>query len=517
MQPMLVPFATRLRAPRLVPSVVLAALVFGAPCPISAQTPGSEAVQDSADILFSVTGLAGPEAVRYDPDQDVYFVANFGESGDDPRDANGFISRVAAGTGAVEELRFMTGTADVPLHMPRGMFIRGDTLWVADVDGVHGFLRRTGEHAAFIAFTAHAPGFLNDIAVGDDGLLYVTDTGLGRVYRVRADGAAEVVVEDERTGPPNGITWDPSRSAFLLAPWGGETMLRALDPATGEIRDVVRLVGGRFDGIEIVDGAVLVASQDDSTLHLAAGDASRPLIRVPGRPADIGVDTRRGHVAVPYIALDRVDVWRIPGPSLIGLVELPGVFGVPDPDGPPGSRLPSELVPAPLHAAPDAGSPLVATVSAADANALVWTEYSAEAPAAMAYGVTDGWVRVALRESGGGQRTGWVPPGHQGTLHPLGTLLEEGLSYLTREWDGLLHDGPSATTAAAPHPRERTDDEVDVNVLEVVRSGDETWLRVEVLAPGRCKTGRAAVESTGWVPALRADGTPNAWFYSRGC
>ncbi|HUG40141.1 MAG TPA: hypothetical protein VMM12_06640, partial [Longimicrobiales bacterium] len=473
------------------------------------------AVQDSTDIVFSITGLSGPEAVRYDPDQDVYFVASFGESGDDPRDANGFISRVSARTGAVEALRFMTGTAGAPLHMPRGMFIRGDTLWVADVDGVHGFLRRTGRHAAFIDFTAHAPGFLNDIAVGDDGLLYVTDTGLGRVYRVRADGVAEVAVEDERTGPPNGITWDAARSAFLLAPWGGETMLRSWDPATGEIRDVVRLVGGRFDGIEIVDGAVLVASQVDSTLHRVAGVASRPLIRVPGRPADIGVDTRRGHVAVPYIALDRVDVWRIHGPPLIGLVELPGVFGTPDPDGPPGSRLPSDLVPVPLHAAPSAGSPLVATVSAADA--LVAWEYSADAPAAMAYGVTDGWVRVSLRESGSRQRTGWVPPGHQGTLHPLGTLLEEGLSYLTREWDGLLHDAPSATAAATGHPREGTGEEVDVNVLEVVRSGDVTWLRVEILAPGRCETGRAAVQASGWVPALAADGAPNAWFYSRGC
>lgn len=282
--------------------------------PLGAQTPEMGGVADTTDILFSVTGLSGPEAVRYDPDQDVYFVASFGEPSDDPRDENGFISRVSAATGAMEALRFMTGTPDSPLHMPRGMFIRGDTLWVADVDGVHGFLRQTGGHAAFIDFTAHAPGFLNDIAVGADGLLYVTDTGLSRVYRIRADGVAEVAIEDVRTGPPNGITWDPARAAFLLAPWGDETMLRAWDPATGEIRDVARLVGGRFDGIEIVDRAVLIASQNDSTLYLLDDDRPRPLIRVPGRPADIGVDTRRRHVAVPYIALNRVDVWRIPSP-----------------------------------------------------------------------------------------------------------------------------------------------------------------------------------------------------------
>lgn len=298
-----------LAATLLAAAHLLSAGVVGAR--LDAQTPVASPVQDSTDILYSVTGLSGPEAVRYDPDQDVYFISSFGEPSDDQRDANGFISRVSAGTGAMEALRFMTGTTEAPLHMPRGMFIRGDTLWVADVDGVHGFLRRSGRHAAFIDFTAHEPGFLNDIAVGADGLLYITDTGLGRVYRVRADGVAEVAIEDERTGPPNGITWDPARSAFLLAPWGDETMLRAWDPATGEIRDVARLAGGRFDGIEVVDGGVLIASQNDSTLHVLEGDRVRPLIRVPGRPADIGIDTRRGHVAVPYIALNRVDVWRL--------------------------------------------------------------------------------------------------------------------------------------------------------------------------------------------------------------
>lgn len=44
---------------------------------------------DSSDILYTEDGLAGAEAVRYDPDQDVWFVANFGEDAEDARDANG--------------------------------------------------------------------------------------------------------------------------------------------------------------------------------------------------------------------------------------------------------------------------------------------------------------------------------------------------------------------------------------------------------------------------------------------
>ncbi len=267
--------------------------------------------RDSADILFSITGLDRPEAVRYDAEQDVYFVASFGASEEDPRDGNGYISRVNAADGTVLSQRFMTGTTLAPLHMPRGMAIRGDTLWVADVDGVHGFLRRTGRPVAFVDFTAHEPGFLNDIAIGPDGLLYVTDTGRSRVHRIRADGVAEIAIEDARTGPPNGITWDAGRGAFLLAPWGDETMLRSWDPATGEFRDVVPLPGGHFDGIEVVGDGVLIASQDDTSLHLLDEAGVRRVIITPGRPADLGIDTRRGRVAVPYIALGRVDVWSL--------------------------------------------------------------------------------------------------------------------------------------------------------------------------------------------------------------
>ncbi len=266
-------------------------------------------IQDSTHRVAVVTGFSGPEAVRYDSVGDVWFVANF--NGDPVGDANGYISRVTA-DGRIDSLRFMTGTAAAPLHGPRGMFIRGDTLWAADANGVHAFHRVTGAQLTFHDLSSFEPGFLNDVAVGADGALYVTDTGRERIHRIGPDGITTVLDRDRRTGPTNGITPDGTSGRFLIAGWRAGGMVRTWDPTTGAVTDIGTATTGRFDGIESVGGRIVVASQADSSLHLIADGVETRIVRTPGAPADIGIDTRRGRVAVPYIALDRVDIWTLP-------------------------------------------------------------------------------------------------------------------------------------------------------------------------------------------------------------
>jgi len=264
-------------------------------------------VQDSSDIVVSIGGFSGPEAVRYDPGQDVYFIANF--NGDAAGDANGFISKMSV-EGDIEELEFMTGTDEYPMHGPRGMYISGDILWAADADGIHGFNRMSGEQEEFIDFTAFELGFLNDIVEGAGGNLYVTDTGTSSVYVIE-NGTPELLIEN-LPAPPNGIGRD-GENQIVLAPWGGALQFIALDESELGYTDYVNAQsGGNFDGIEFLDGRMIAASQVDSTLHVLFDGEDRVVIHVPGRPADIGIDTERRRVAVPYIALDRVDIWQLP-------------------------------------------------------------------------------------------------------------------------------------------------------------------------------------------------------------
>ncbi|MGK7296385.1 MAG: SMP-30/gluconolactonase/LRE family protein [Candidatus Wenzhouxiangella sp. M2_3B_020] len=269
-------------------------------------TDGTLAVEDR---VAAVQGLAGPEAVHWDADQQVWFVSNF--NGEAAGDANGFISRVAA-DGELLEREFMTGTPDHPLHGPRGMRIAGDRLWVADAEGLHAFDRRSGEHVEFIDFSAHDPGFLNDVEIGPDGAIYLTDTGDARLFRV-IDGEITVVADDGLVSPPNGVAWFPEKEAMVLAPWGGGLGLLAYRPRDGEVIDVGALpAGGNMDGIEPYRGGLLIASQVDQAIWFWRDGEASVLIETPGRPADIGLDAPGGRIAVPYIALDRVDVWELP-------------------------------------------------------------------------------------------------------------------------------------------------------------------------------------------------------------
>lgn len=301
---------------RLVVSFGVVAALFLAACSgtkSDSATSDSLALSqtDSARLIISPEGFNAPEAVRYDPDQDVYFVTNWGAGDPATKDNNGFISRMNP-EGKIEQARFIAGgTGGATLHSPRGMTIVGDTLWMVDADAVRGFNRKTGAPLATIDFSSYKLGFLNDIAAGPDAL-YVTDTGTDHIYRI-AGGKATVALRDAALGNPNGITWDAAASRFIVVPWAGDSTLKSWTGKDRTLAVIGKDGGTRFDGVEILSGdRILVSAQSDSSLHLFTGGAGRPIIRTGGAPADIAVDTKRNRVAVPFVDRNLVEIWQLP-------------------------------------------------------------------------------------------------------------------------------------------------------------------------------------------------------------
>lgn len=234
----------------------------------------------------------------------MYFISNFNGGGND-LDSNGFITKVDA-EGNVVEMNFMTGTDEFPFHAPRGMFIEKGSLWVADVTGVHVFDTKTGAQQKFIDFTSFQPGFLNDVSGDGSGSIYVTDTGKPIVYKIENDSPS--VFLDSLPVYPNGITFSLLKNEFVLAPWRGDTTFYSFR-ITKEVEEHYTFQGGNFDGLEFDEDMLLVASQVDQSIRVHDGSSNKILIHTIGRPADIGIDRTNKIIAVPYIALNRVDFW----------------------------------------------------------------------------------------------------------------------------------------------------------------------------------------------------------------
>ena len=290
------------------PATLAACASTGTP---AAGTAGTGAGAAAARPWFVRDGFVAPEAVRYDPDQDVYFVGNWGTGSASATDNNGYISRMRP-DGQIETMRFIAGGSNgVVLHAPRGMYIVGDTLWVADADAVRGFHRKTGAKLANVDFSVLDRGFLNDVAADATGTVYVTDTGRNKLYKVT--GGPTLVVSDSILGAPNGITWDGANNRFIIVPFGGHKGIRAWAPGATTLTDIAMSTGARYDGVEVLPGGrILVASQADTSLHIFTGNSGRAILRTLGPPADIAVDTKRNRVAVPVVARNHVEIWELP-------------------------------------------------------------------------------------------------------------------------------------------------------------------------------------------------------------
>jgi hypothetical protein len=256
-----------------------------------ADTTTAAAAAPSAAIAHTLDGLEQPEAARFDPDLGVYFIANING---DPlgKDGNGYISRVTR-DGKVDSLKFIAGgRGGVKLDAPKGMAIKGDTLWVADIDAARAFDKRSGKPIKSVSFAGKAK-FLNDAAVGPDGAIYFTDTGANTIFRV-AGGKGTVALQSKDLQGPNGITWDSAGSSFVIVPFQG--------------KPIHRWAPGQTDGIEpLGDGRFVVSTWTDSSLYVLEGDKLTKLVGGLASAADIGFDRERNRIAVPLLMEGRVE------------------------------------------------------------------------------------------------------------------------------------------------------------------------------------------------------------------
>lgn len=260
---------------RLIVVLLLASLTFAAPAAAAPQ------------LLWETKGLAQPESVVKDPATDAIYVSNI-NGAIMQKDGNGFIARLRP-DGTIIEREWVKG-----LNAPTGMALHDRTLFVADVDELIEINVASGE----IAKRHEAKGavFLNDVAVGEDGTVYISDTPMNTIWRLK-DGTLEPWLANDALNGPNGLL--PQGDKLIVASFGklpGEGQkqeLGGLLVVDLEDQSVSKLGSGEpignLDGLQLLQpGVYLVTDWAAGVLYRvdAKGKADR-LIKLSKGSADL--------------------------------------------------------------------------------------------------------------------------------------------------------------------------------------------------------------------------------------
>jgi hypothetical protein len=162
-------------------------------------------------LLWELEGLNNPESVVYDKKNNVLYVSNVNGQANE-KDGNGFISKVSL-DGAMIKKDWVTG-----LDAPKGLAIHGDKLYTADIDTLVEIDIPSSTITSH--YKVEDAVFLNDVAAGEDGEIFVSDMMKNRIHSLK-DGKFSVWLETPELLSPNGLHVDGG--SLVVGAWGVRT------------------------------------------------------------------------------------------------------------------------------------------------------------------------------------------------------------------------------------------------------------------------------------------------------
>jgi sugar lactone lactonase YvrE len=229
-----------------------------------------------------------PESICFDEAREILYVSNINGKSNE-KDGEGFISRLGL-DGTVRKLEWVTG-----LDAPKGMAVRGGSLFVSDIDGLVEIDIRTDSIVR--RFPAEGAQFLNDVAVDGEGRVYVSDSSKenSAIYRLAGD-TLEVWASGKAISSPNGLLVQGGR---LIVGNSGDAMLKQIDLETGEVSDLYT-VGSGIDGL----------ARDRKGNLIVSDWAGRTVLIEPSGAITVLLDTRAEKI-------NAADLAFVPGEDLV--------------------------------------------------------------------------------------------------------------------------------------------------------------------------------------------------------
>lgn len=279
---------------------------------VLALVPGRLWSQQAASLgkpVKVIDSIPGPESVAVGPDG-AWYVSAFGKF---DNGTDGSIYRVDPESGKSQV--YATGLED-----PCGVLFVGSTLWVADRKGVY----RVTKGKVELVFPAkdfpRDLHFLNDLAGGPGGELYVSDTGdstsagHGAVFRLKPGARPQVVPGSDTVRAQSSVNGLFRAGGDSLYAVGYRTGILSVTDGQGHWQELARGLGSP-DGIDAAPGGGFYISDNvgGDLFLVRAQRGAQPAKLVSGleSPADLVVDRKRGLLVVPENSGNRLTVYKV--------------------------------------------------------------------------------------------------------------------------------------------------------------------------------------------------------------
>lgn len=292
-----------------------------APPPKPPPTAQQAAPAKPAAAVTFAEGLSTPESVLYDAETDTYLVSNINGS---PfgKDNNGYVAELSPEGKVVSPKLVEGGKNGATLNAPKGLALMAGVLYVADLDTVRLFDRKSGAPKGEVKI----PGgtFVNDVFAAD-GKVYVTDSGFKQgkeggfdpsssdaVYALDTAGKKpklKALVKSKDLKHPNGL-WATKDTLYVVTFGSNELMTLGLDGK--QKAEPTKLPKGSLDGVVLVGDELFVSSWEGKAVYRGKpGGEFKELKGELEAPADIGFDSKRGRVLVPHFMGNSVAAWDV--------------------------------------------------------------------------------------------------------------------------------------------------------------------------------------------------------------
>jgi DNA-binding beta-propeller fold protein YncE len=255
------------------------------------------------------TSLMRPESVIYDKDRKVLYVSNINGK-PTGKDGNGYISRIST-DGKILTEKWVTG-----LDAPKGMAIDGDFLYVSDIDRMVKISLKT---AGIVSeYSAPNARFLNDVAIDNNGTVYVSDSKRQTIYQL-SEEQLTVWVDDVRISRPNGLYAQedvlivaagdtsadkPGRSRYLQTISYHNKSIRALNDTTpiGSVDGIERSGAGEYFLTDFRSGDIFYYTHDTGAVIIGSPEKST---------ADLDYDPINNILYVPILKTGKLIAYKV--------------------------------------------------------------------------------------------------------------------------------------------------------------------------------------------------------------